>query len=39
MGCRLEIEFMPPPLGVWNLNHWTTREVLLLSFKATCDEI
>ena len=24
---RPGIEPVPPPLGVWSLNHWTTREV------------
>ena len=24
---------MPPALGVWNLNHWTTKEVPLEVFR------
>ena len=27
---RLGIEPRPPVLGVWNPDHWTTREVLIL---------
>ena len=26
------IEPMPPALGVWNLNHWSIREVLFKTF-------
>ena len=35
---QLEIGSMPPALGTWSLNHWTTREVPtnLLIFNITC---
>ena len=29
---RPEIEPVPPALGAWSLNHWTTREVLFSLF-------
>ena len=36
-----EIGSMPPALGTWSLNHWTTREVPtnLLIFNITCTGI